>query len=205
MAESNPFGIIAASFSPTDRLPERCWLGVLAGLFTARLYVLDPRFALFANLISHETASERERPRSRRRLGPQKLAWYWRKTEGTFDGQASLVFGRQRTAEGGKGTDVSPAGRVHPGEAASEQKQGEIDCKRSAISVIDQRLTIAVCHDRRWWGRRQRRSPDSAEQRAKCGRLSLRFATGISNQAALRPNCLRSSFPAAQLLPFSAW
>jgi hypothetical protein len=49
MAESNPFGIIAASFSPTDRLPERCWLGVLAGLFTARLYVLDPRFALFAN------------------------------------------------------------------------------------------------------------------------------------------------------------
>jgi hypothetical protein len=112
-----------------------------------------PMFALFANLNLHETASERERPRSRRRLGPQKLAWYWRKTEGTFDCQASLVFGRQRTAEGGKGTDVRPAGRVQSGEAASEQKQGEIDRKRSAISVSDQRLPIAVRHDRRWWAR----------------------------------------------------
>jgi hypothetical protein len=40
-------------------------------LFAARSYVLDPRFALFENLISHGTAFERERPRSRRRLGPQ--------------------------------------------------------------------------------------------------------------------------------------
>jgi hypothetical protein len=62
--------------------------------FTYGLYVLDPQFALFANLISHGTASERERPRCRRRLRPQKLAEYWRKTEGTFDCQASLVFGR---------------------------------------------------------------------------------------------------------------
>jgi hypothetical protein len=76
---------------------------------------------------SHGTASERERPRSRRRLRPQKLAEYRRKTEGTFDCQTSLVFGRRRTAEGGKGTDVRPAGRVHPGEAATEQKQGEVD------------------------------------------------------------------------------
>jgi hypothetical protein len=111
-------------------------------LFTASLYVLDPRFALFANLMSHGTTSP-------------------------FDCQASLVFGRQRTAEGGKGTDVRPAGRVHPREAASEQKQGEIDGKRSAISVSDQRLTIAVRHDRRWWGRGQRRSPGCVECGAK--------------------------------------
>jgi hypothetical protein len=51
-----------------------------------------------------------------------------------FDCPASLVFGRQRTAEGGKGPDVRSAGRVHPGEAATEQKQGEVDGKRSAIS-----------------------------------------------------------------------
>jgi hypothetical protein len=113
-------------------------------LFTDRLYVLDPQFALFANLISHGTASERERPRSRRRLRPQKLAEYWRKTKGTFDCQASLVFGRRRTSEGGKGTDVRPAGRVHPGEAATEQQQGEVDGKRSASGVSDQRLMIAV-------------------------------------------------------------
>ena len=104
---------------------------------------LDPQFALFANLISHGTASERERPRSRRRLRPQKLAEYWRKTEGTFDCQASLVFGRRKTSEGGKGTDVRPAGRVHPGEAVTEQKQGEVDGKRSAIGVSDERLMIA--------------------------------------------------------------
>jgi hypothetical protein len=104
---------------------------------------LDPQFALFANLISHGTASERERPRSRRRLRPQKLAEYWRKTEGTFDCQASLVFGRGKTSEGGKGTDVRPAGRVHPGEAATEQKQGEVDGKRSAIGVGDERSMIA--------------------------------------------------------------
>ena len=98
---------------------------------------LDPQFALFANPISHGTASERERPRSRRRLRPQKLAEYWRKTEGTFDCQASLVFG------GRKATDVRPAGRVHPGEAVTEQKQGEVDGKRSAIGASDDRLMIA--------------------------------------------------------------
>jgi hypothetical protein len=65
---------------------------------------------------------------------PKKLAEHWRKAEGTFDCQASLVFGRRRTSEGGKGTDVRPAGGVHPGEAATEQKQGEVDGKRSVIS-----------------------------------------------------------------------
>ena len=103
---------------------------------------LDPQFALFANLISHGTASERERSRSRRRLRPQKFAEYWRKTEGTFDCQASLVFGRRRTSKGGKGTDVRPAGRVHPGEAVTDQKQGKVDGKRSAIGISDQRLMI---------------------------------------------------------------
>jgi hypothetical protein len=98
---------------------------------------------LLANLILHGTASERERPRSRRRLRPQKLAEYWRKTEGTFDCQASLVFGRRRTTEGRKGTDVGPARRVHPGEAATEQKQGEVDGKRSAIGFSD--LISSLC------------------------------------------------------------
>ena len=69
---------------------------------------------------------------------PKKLAEHWRKAEGTFDCQASLVFGRRRTSEGGKGTDVRPAGGVHPGEAATEQKQGEVDGKRSAIGVSDE-------------------------------------------------------------------
>src|SRR6476620_2088835 len=70
---------------------------------------------------------------------PQKLAECWRKTEGTFDCQAGLVFGRRRTSEGGKGTDVRPAGRVHPGEAATEQKQEEVDGKRSAVDVSEAR------------------------------------------------------------------
>jgi hypothetical protein len=136
--------IIGFKFSPTrqkkfcmrPRMPNasRCHV------CTAPLYVLDPQFALSANLISHGTAFESERPRSHRRLRPQKLVEYWRKIEGTFDCQADLLFGRPRTSEGGKGTDVRPAGRVHPG-AATEQKQGEVD-ERSAIRVSDQRLMI---------------------------------------------------------------
>ena len=112
-------------------------------LFNGPLYFLDPQFALFANLISHGTPSERERPRSCRKLRPKELAEYWRKAEGTFDCQANLVFGRPRTSEGGKGTDVRPTGRVHPGEAATEQKRERVDAKRSAIGVSDQRLVIA--------------------------------------------------------------
>jgi hypothetical protein len=30
----------------------------------------------------------------------------------------------------------SPAGRVHPGEVATEQKQGEVDGKRSALALV---------------------------------------------------------------------
>jgi hypothetical protein len=137
----------ARSLRPTSLLQQtKCGCAEKSSrchLCTAPLYVLDPQFALFANLISHGTASERERPRSRRRLRPQKLAEYWRKTEGTFDCQANLVFGRRRTSEGGKGTDVRPAGRVRQG-AATEQKQGEVD-ERSAIRVSDQaRLTFIL-------------------------------------------------------------
>jgi hypothetical protein len=52
------------------------YAGLMSGAKAARLPLhclfvrLDPQFALFANLILHEAASERERPRSRRRLRP---------------------------------------------------------------------------------------------------------------------------------------
>jgi hypothetical protein len=136
-------------------------------LFTARLYVLDPRLTLFANLVSHGTASQRERPRSRRKLGPQKLAWYWRKTEGTFDCQASLVVGRQRTAQGGKGTDVRPAGRVHPGEAASKQKQGEID--GSLLLALGSAINDCCSPRPPLAGRGPRRSPGWVTMRESSG------------------------------------